>query len=389
MIPSPQPASAARSTRHGIEIDILRAQAVGQFADAWADLAARSLELNIFFEPEFALPGLTHFGVGHRLRIVFAWNSAAEPRQLVGVLPVVLPRFSRGSCCRGWLHDQAVLGTPLVDRSCPSEALDAMIDAIGRSYPGLGVLLLPLIPKAGPTFALLQVSAGRRNHKLTLLDEHERAVLRAPYRDPLSSHAAGELRRQRRRLMESGSLAYRSRQDTSGVVGAMEDFLALEAHGWKGRRKSALASSPATAAFARDMARRMGRAGKLSIDSLELSGHPIAMGVILKSGGRAFFWKTAFDEAHAGRSPGVLFTQDLTQRQISDANIATTDSCAIPNHPMINRLWPGRLTLVTVAMPLHGSRLSVGIALLREKLRRRLRRGAKFLVDRMLRKSRL
>lgn len=371
------------------EIDILRAPAAGQFASAWADLAARCLEPNIFFEPEFALPALTHLGAERRLRIVFAWNSTAEPRQLVGVLPIALPRFSRGGCCRGWLHDQAVLGTPLVDRFCPNEALDAMVDAIGRSYPGLAVLLLPLIPKAGPTFALLQVSAGRRNHKLTLLDEHERAVLRGPYRDPLSSHAAGELRRQRRRLMTGGSLAYRSRQDAPGIVGAMEEFLALEARGWKGRRKSALASSPATAAFARDMARHMGKAGKLSIDSLELSGHAIAMGVILKSGDRAFFWKTAFDEAHAGRSPGVLFARDLTQRQISDASIAATDSCAIPNHPMINRLWPGRLTLVTVAMPLHGSRITVGIALLQEKLRRRLRRSAKSLVERMLRRPRL
>ena len=83
-----------------VEIDILRAQAVGQFADAWADLAARSLEPNIFFEPEFALPALAHFGAEHRLRIVFAWNSAAEPRQLVGVLPVALPRFSRGEIGR-------------------------------------------------------------------------------------------------------------------------------------------------------------------------------------------------------------------------------------------------------------------------------------------------
>jgi hypothetical protein len=288
------------------------------------------------------------------VRIVCVWSLAQESPQLVGVLPIVPPRLPILGCGRGWLHEYAVLGIPILDRGFAGDVLEAMAGAIVRAYPTLAALLLPQVPETGPTFALLQAFAARHHRKLTLFDQHRRAILQRPHREPLSSHAAGELRRQRRRLGEMGGLIYRRREDASEVASAMEEFLALEASGWKGRRKSALASAPTTAAFARDMVRRMGRAGKLSIDSLELSGNPIAMGMVLRSGDRAFFWKTAFDETHAGRSPGVLFTHDFTRQQISHSGIAATDSCAIPDHPMIDHLWRERLALcnrLVVARP--------------------------------------
>ncbi len=374
----PSQPSAGRPPQRRLDAEILPAAAAVAFSEAWADLAGRCLEPNIFFEPEFALPALTHLGARKKLRVIFVWDCATKPRQLIAVLPLALPIASL-NCCRAWVHDQAVLGTPLLDRSCPGEALDAMLEAIGRRFPRLAILLLPLIPKAGPTFALLQTFAARRKQRLTLFGGHERAALQRPFRDPLSSGAAAELRRQRQRLAESGRFAYRSRCDLQGVTDGMEEFLTLEASGWKGRWKSALASSPATAAFARSMARQMGQAGKIRVDSLELAEQPVAMGIILQSGAYTYFWKIAYDEAHAARSPGVLFTQDLTRRQIADSSVAATDSCAIPDHPMINRLWPGRMALADVAVPLHVSRASVGAAILGEKFHRALRGAGKFL----------
>ncbi len=361
------------------EIEILPAAGAAAFAEAWTDLAGRCLEPNIFFEPEFALPALAHLGARKRLRVIFVWDCTTKPRRLIAVLPFTLPIAWLIGRCRAWVHEQAALGTPLLDRTCPAEALDALLEAIGRRFPRLAILLLPLIPKDGPTFALLQSFAARRKARLTLFGEHARAVLQRPFVDPLSSGAAAELRRQRRRLAESGRFAYRSRHDLPGVTDGMEQFLMLEASGWKGRRRTALSRSPATAAFTRSMAWQMGHAGKIRFDSLELAGQPVAMGIILQSGARAFFWKIAYDEVHAARSPGVLFAQDLTRRQIAESNIAATNSCAIPDHRMINRLWPGRMALADVAVPLYASRASVGAAILGEKFRRALRKTGKFL----------
>jgi CelD/BcsL family acetyltransferase involved in cellulose biosynthesis len=365
------------------ETDIATAADAARYMGDWQDLASRCLEPNVFFEAEFALPALAHLPGGKSARIVFVWERAADARRLVGVLPIALQRMNPGGLCRAWVHNQAALGVALLDRVCAQEACEAMLAAIARAYPQVAVLLLPLIPTKGPTFAVLQRSAAHRKHKLALLDLHERAVLLAPFDDPLSAGAAGELRRHRRRLADSGPLNYRRRQELDDVHGATEEFLALEAQGWKGRQKSALAGATGTAAFARSLAGRMGVAGKIAIDSLELAGRAIAMGIVLRSGDRAFFWKIAYDETQAARSPGVLFTQDLTRRQIADAGIAMTDSCARPNHPMINRLWPGRLTLADVAIPLTAARFRVSLALRQEKARRALRNSLKSLRDRL------
>ena len=48
-----------------------------------------------------------------------------------------------------------------------------------------------------------------------------------------------------------------------------EEFLALEQAGWKGRKGTALASSAATAEFARAMLFDLAEAGKARIDSLQ------------------------------------------------------------------------------------------------------------------------
>ena len=380
----PQPCLVRPPPQPMFETAILSAAEAARFSDTWVDLAQRCLEPNVFFEAEFALPALAHLGARGRLHVVFVWRDHDDARRLVGILPIVVPRVSFGACCRAWVHEQAVLGMPLIDGDGADETLDAMLSAIGKANPRLAVLLLPLIPQAGPTFALLQKYVARRGRELRLFDAHERAVLRSPFTDPLSPGAAAELRRLRRRLADGGSLTYRRRQDPAEIAEAMEEFLTLEAQGWKGRRRSALAGTAGTAAFARELARRMGEAGKIAVDSFELAGRAIAMGVLLKSADRAFFWKIAYDEAHATRSPGVLFTQDLTRRQIADTRIVMTDSCARPDHPMINRLWPGRLALADVAIPLVDEQSSIGLALRIETFRRALRGALKNVRNRLL-----
>ena len=48
--------------------------------------------------------------------------------------------------------------------------------------------------------------------------------------------------------------------------------------------------------------------------------------------------------AFASASPGVQLTLALTERQIG-TGVAETDSCAIADHPMIDRIWPDRAPL--------------------------------------------
>ncbi len=86
-----------------------------------------------------------------------------------------------------------------------------------------------------------------------------------------------------------------------------------------------------------------------------LDGVAVAAGIVLRSGRRAFFWKIAFDEEFAAFSPGVLLTREIAKHLAAGGEVDLVDSCAAPDHPMIDHVWPGRLEFVDLALRLDGS----------------------------------
>ena len=181
-----------------------------------------------------------------------------------------------------------------------------------------------------------------------------------------------------RRLRERGEVRFRVASDEA----AIETFLALEAGGWKGAQHTALGADAGLAAFTRSMLANLAQEGKLAIHLLERDGEALAIGLMLRSGDRAFYWKTAYDESYAEYSPGLQLTLELSRAQQRDSTIAATDSCAIEGHPMIDRLWTARLALVDCALasrpgPAHG----LALWLAYEMTKRRLRETAKRLIN--------
>jgi hypothetical protein len=80
---------------------------------------------------------------------------------------------------------------------------------------------------------------------------------------------------------------------------------------------------------------------------------PVAAAVVLRHLDRAFYFKLGIDEAFSKFSPGVQLTLDLTRHLCTDAVIATADSTASADHPMINPIWRGRLKMGDVIIPLR------------------------------------
>jgi len=70
-----------------------------------------------------------------------------------------------------------------------------------------------------------------------------------------------------------------------------------------------------------------------------------AAALTLRSGGTAWYWKTAYNEAFARHAPGMLLTAALTEQLAADVTIARTDSCAATDNVVLNPLWRERLTL--------------------------------------------
>jgi hypothetical protein len=138
-----------------------------------------------------------------------------------------------------------------------------------------------------------------------------------------------ELRRQWRRLDQLGALSYNVARQPADIRLRMEEFLLLEAAGWKGRGRTAMINDRYRAAFAREAISNLAETDGVRIHTLDLDGRAIASMVVFLTGGEAYTWKTAYDEEFAKYSPGKLLVAELTEWHLDDANIARSDSCAV------------------------------------------------------------
>ncbi len=319
--------------------------ALTDIVEPWRALCERAAEPNVFYDPAFALAAAPIFG--HGVEAILIWDAA---ERLVGFFPfsVAARRYGiRVPLILGWTHHFAPLGTPLVDRDFSCEAIAAFLARIARDDALPKLLLLPLLNESGPIAAALRASSIR----CAAFDRHQRALLaptgeRARYlEDAISAKRRKELRRQRHQLADGGSVAFSVAREPNEIAAALKDFLALEAGGWKGRAGTAIAQNPDIRRFVETAVMALANRGSAQVAQLLRGTQPIASTITLSSGRGAWGWKIAYDESFAAASPGVQLYFDLTTTLLADPAISFVDSCATPDHPMIDHLWRERLSL--------------------------------------------
>ena len=351
--------------------------ALGDIVAPWRELASRAAEPNVFYDPGFALAAAPVFG--RNVEAILVW-SADAPRQLVGLFPFETVARRYGVKLRlmvGWTHRFAPLGTPLVDRDACADAVAAFLDHVAGDETLPKHLLLPLLNEAGPVAGALRSRLGRDGGMCVAFGSHQRALLRPETeRDGYLDRAVGkkrrkELRRQRHRLADTGPLNFDIATAPAEVSSALEDFLALEAGGWKGRAGTAMAQHPDIRRFVETAVGVLAASGQIQVARLCRQSQPIACAVTLKSGSGAWGWKVAYDERFAGGSPGVQIYLDLTEVLLADPTIAFVDSCAAPDHPMIDHMWRERLNMADWLIALAPSAI-FAVACRLEAVRRRM-----------------
>jgi CelD/BcsL family acetyltransferase involved in cellulose biosynthesis len=361
---------------------------LARFADAWRALAARALEPNVFYEPAFALASAPVFGREAAAGLV--WSRAA-PARLLGLFPARIERRRYGLALPvlvGWTHPFAPLSTPLVDRDAGVAVVAAWLEHLAgrRDLPRL--LLMPYLPESGAVAQAFATALAANGGRSVAFGSHQRALLApADGREDYLERAIGgkkrkELRRQRKRLAESGPLAAHIVREGAAFTAALADFLALEASGWKGRAGTAAGADAAIRVFVEKAAAGLAREGKAHIARLVLAERPIAALVTLRSGTAAWCWKIAYDEAFARSSPGVQLILDATQTLLAERGIARVDSCATAGHPMIDHVWRERLALADQLLrPGRQHQFAFGLACTLERTRRAAIAGLKRLRD--------
>ena len=367
-------------------IELLSWDGAAQRHAEWADLVVRALEANVFLEPNFAIPAAQHFPLAFRPNFLLISDlSHGDPSgDLLGLTALEIPARGHGVIARAWCPQHSALGTPLFDRARGREALEMMFSWFDERQPHLAGVLFPRLAAAGPTASMIRAHAVAQDLELRMIDPHERAILSggidvdSMMRASVSPKKLKDMRRQNRRLTDQGELEYVSVRDPEGMKFEVEKFLSLEASGWKGARGTALLGDPSLSTFTRTMTRLLAREQKCRVESLKLDGKPIAMGIVLFSAGEAYLWKIAYDESYGQLSPGVQFLLEFSRRQVVERDTQYTDSCAIPDHPMINRIWPERLPIVDLFVATSRARAGAfRRAATREAVRRRLRSIAK------------
>ena len=320
----------------------------------WRRLASEAAEPNKLLEPEMALPAWRHLEGGTGIDWLFVWRDGdmgKESERLVGVFALAAraPALDLPfAVAELWRHALGYLGTPLVHRQYVDEAVSAVLDWLLARGTGPRLLRLRQIDAEGPVYAALRSALAARGCPLMAFDAHVRALLAsevagADYlKASLGRKRLKEYRRLERRLGDKGALGFEVLTGPEEIAAAAEDFLALERSGWKGRRGTALTQDAGLLAFFREMMAGLAAEKGVRIARLTLETRALAVAILLVSGDAAWLWKMAYAEAEARSSPGALLVVELTGRLLDGGEFRFVDSCAEPDHPMIDHIWRER-----------------------------------------------
>ncbi len=324
-------------------------------------LAARALEPNVFGTGRFLAPAMPR--LEDRVVRMAILRDTADGRNRARLLmpfSIEKPGFSIGaSIIRGWANPFGPLGTPLIDGEEAAESVDNFLQALIDPHHKLpSILVLPEMRLSGPAAQLIKAVAMSRNLSIEETEKHDRPMLEslldgeAYLKNAISAKHLREVSRQWRRLEEKGELTYNIARQPKEVRARMEEFLALEASGWKGKERSAMINDRYRAAFAREAVHNLAENDGVRIHTLDLDGEAIASMIVFVTSGEAYTWKTAYNEDFAAYSPGRLLLIKITDWNLDDANIIRTDSCAVPDHPIMSRFWTERVKMGSLVIGL-------------------------------------
>jgi CelD/BcsL family acetyltransferase involved in cellulose biosynthesis len=341
----------------GFTAEFIKLEELGSVEPQWRNLFHASCEPNPFLGPDFLLPLVRRVARTGSAEAALVWRRDEGERRLAAFFPYrtpwQVPLLSTPAIV-SFSHPFLANATPLLAADGTNGVAEILLDALAHRFPR-HLLVLDRLRLDGPSFAALTSGAAALGRRTLLTQSFERAALRAG----LSSEAylieriggkkLRELRRCERRLGEAGRMVVRTLSG-SDVANGLQEFLRLEASGWKGRRGTALACRSETHAFARE-ALAGASAPSVLIDVLTLDEVAIAAAVHLVAGSEAVAFKCAYDESWSRMSPGTVLDLHTLRLALDAGLFETMDSGAIPGHP-VEALWRDRIRIGQLAMNL-------------------------------------
>ena len=354
--------STSTLTSASWSLEFIKLEDYHLLADEISVLAAKSLESNIFFEPEFLQAGIQRIE-DKGVMLICLWEGNPGSRVLRFLMPAITTKagFPFQRVLRGFTHHFAPLGTPLMHRDNAPEIAENLLRLLGD--PELSIPVVIAFDQQrldGPSIQNLIQAAESLGLRHNTVLSYQRANLQAIdtnsmdpltfIRQSLGKKRLKEYARLLRRLGETGEVAFEIARTENSILDAIEGFLTLEAGGWKGRSGTALYSLKQIAAFSRQAVSALAKANQCEIHSMKVGGKIIASLICFKIKGEYFTWKIAFDESYNSYSPGVQIMLKASEHWLGKKSFVSADSLASANHSMIDHLWRERLKLGTLVI---------------------------------------
>lgn len=298
----------------------------------WNALAASS-QPEPFYRHEYIRSVLENF-------LPTAPVKVATARTARGRLLMALPLVARRA---------SICGIPARELAAPANVHSLRFDVVGEDRemaaaavfqdlagdPSWDVLKITDVPEGGRAWQIYRAACAagfpvgvfeaQRSPYVALPASHDAlmAGLRTKFR--------ANLRRRRKRLAERGAIRFERVAGEALSESRLEESLALEGSGWKGRQGSAVNQSPALHGFHLALLRTPAFREQLSLCVLRLDGRAIAFHYGLTAHGVYSLLVTGYDEGFQEFSPGHLLTED-TLRDCIERGLREFDflGCDLP-----------------------------------------------------------
>jgi CelD/BcsL family acetyltransferase involved in cellulose biosynthesis len=330
------------------------------YVPAWEELCASAAEPNIFLEPWMLLPALEQFGPGQRISVALILDGAGSSQRIIGLVPLQRRRTFRRlpvPTVGVWCHCHCYLTTPLLRKDEELAAWKTLFEFLARWRKGGAIFDIDTLAADGPVARALVDYLQQSRCPTHVAGVYNRALL-IPGPDAstyvhrtLSRDLRRRLARKRRRLEERGEVTLRTLGPDDDIEVWLDQFVRLEASGWKGRAGTAVEQQPAELGFFRGTTRRAHEMGRLLMLSLCVDGQPIAMQVNMSSGDGGFALKCAYDEDWGIYSPGTLLELEAIHILHQRPNLQWVDSCSSSANTLMRRLWGEKRTILHLVLP--------------------------------------
>lgn len=330
----------------------------GAERSSWRSLGERAVEPNPMSEVDFVVSATNHLPGDSDISVVVAedadgWFGAmpVRPAPRLGNIPI--PAMTTN------IRRMTYLGTPLLDRTRGPEAARTLLTTLAehRRAGGFKTLVVEWLGDNGPVASMLRGAADELGFPIFVYEEFEQPFLtRRPlptYSDNQSTKHRKDYERRARRLSESLGAPLEV-VDRAGDSAAVDEFIALEAAGYKSDNGVAMVTRPGEPEYFHEMCARYAALGRLHLLELRAAERLVATQISVESGDGLFLVKVSHDEAFARSDPGVQLHFRAMEHFHHRTAAQFIRVCTFPGNELLLRLYPERRLTSTWMIGLGG-----------------------------------